>query len=157
MAFKTERTDLGLKKILAELNVLGRITVEAGSFGGQRRERDGSFGLGNATILTIHEFGGGNVPARQPVVLGLLAAQRQLNKTFRAGIEKINAGSDGANAAMEAVGEVAKNAIKEGIRKRLKPALADSTLAKPGRDARGVPLLDTEQLIDSIEAKATVT
>lgn len=159
MAFETKRNPDKLKAVMRELAVLGRIRVKAGSMGGQRRERDGSFGKSNATILAYHEFGGPNgndPPKRMPVRRGLLKAQRQINATFRAGVEKIHAGSAGANAAMEAVGEVVVRAIKDGIRSGLSPALRPSTLAKPGRDPRGIPLLDTEQLLDSIEAKAEV-
>ena len=156
MAFKTERTDLGLKKVIREMEILGRIKVEAGSLGGQRRERSGEFGLGNATVLAIHEFGGGNVPARAPIKRGLANAARLIKKVFRSGVEKINAGSSGAEAAMDAVGEVAKQAIKDGIKSSLPPPLSPATLAKPDRDPRGIPLLDTEQLIDSIGAKAMV-
>lgn len=144
---------------MADLTLLGRIRVKAGSMGGQRRERDGTFGKSNAEVLAYHEFGGPNgddPPERMPVRRGLRKASRQINRQFASGVKKIHRGSAGAEAVAEALGEVAVKAIKDGIKAGLPPPLAESTLAKPGRDARGIPLLDTGQLIESIEAKVEI-
>lgn len=149
-----KRDSSKLDKITLEMSTLDGVTIRAGALRGQRRGKSGRFGLSHATVLAIHEFGGGNVPARMPIKKGLIAGKRKIDKAWKTGVEKIHAGTAGAELAEEAMSEILVDAIKDGIRKGLPPALAASTLANPDRDSRGIPLLDTEQLIDSIEAEA---
>ncbi len=132
---------------------LGKLRIKAGALKGQRRERDGSFGMSNAAMLAIHEFGTPTVPARSPVKVGLLKGAKKVNRIWAKRVEQIHLGTSGGDAAAEAMAMVMVKAIQKGIRTRLPPALSEATLRKPDRDKRGIPLFDTQQIHDSIEAK----
>lgn len=151
MGFTVTRTDRGLKRVISEASALGRIRIKAGSLGGLRDTGESLPG-----ILAIHEFGGGNVPARSPIKKGLAKAQAKIRRQFASGAKKINAGSESAGTVADALADVAVEAIRDGIMSNLPPPLAESTLNREGRDPRGIALLDTGQLIDSIEAEVSI-
>lgn len=131
---------------------LGKLRVKAGAMKGQRRERSGEFGMSNAAMLAIHEFGVTS-PPRAPVKTGLRKGARKVGQIWAKRVGQIHRGTSGGDAAAEAMGEVMVKSIQKAIRTRLQPALSDATKAKKGRDKRFVPLLDTKQIHDSIEAK----
>lgn len=153
MAVRIRRNSKPLDGITRTMTGLGRLRVKAGAMKGQRRERSGEFGMSNAAMLAIHEFGTDTVPAREPVKTGLRKGARAVSKIWAKRVELIHRGTSGGDAAAEAMGEIMVKSIKKGIRTRLPPALSEATKAKKGRDKRMVPLLDTKQIHDSIEAK----
>lgn len=154
MATKITRRSGPLDKIIHEQRVLSRIRLQAGALGGVH----GPSGLNNAEILAIHEYGthDRHVPPRAPIRVGLAKAAGDLGKRFASGVNKIHAGSFGAEKVAESMGDTAVKAIRKAIRSRLPPDLAEATKAKPGRDPRMIPLEDTGALVSAISAKVKI-
>jgi hypothetical protein len=142
-----------LDKIMRSMTGLGNLRIKAGAMKGQRRERSGKFGKSNAAVLAIHEFGAPGVPKREPIRQGLIRSKKRINRIWAKRIKLIHTGTSGGRAAADAMGDEVKKAIQKGIKSRLPPPLSPATLAQPKRDKRGIPLLDTGQLHDSIDVK----
>jgi phage gpG-like protein len=144
--------DNGLQKFEQSLKQIGNLKVRIGAVG----VHDG--GISNAELLAIHEFGTSDkrIPARMPVrsvirddkkmELVVKTLHNSIQHRFKPGqgLPVKDIGSD--------VGNTLKELIKNGIRQRLSPPLAESTLkAKRRKGYSSVPLIATGQLMNSID------
>jgi len=102
-------------------------------------------GLTFSQLMGIHEFGGGNVPERAPFRKTLRANQEKYKRGLAKAAEAAIA--SGTLVKYEQLGATAADDVRLTIKKRLSPALADSTIARKGSD---VPLIDTGSLWQSI-------
>jgi hypothetical protein len=110
-----------------------------------------------AEIASIHEFGGGNVPARpwlRPVVDGRKAFIQQ---RVRRVAEAVLNGLDPLEG-MRLLGFEIVRLIQARIRAGIAPPLAESTIARKTNKAgqtKNIPLIYTGQFIGSITAAAS--
>ncbi len=113
-----------------------------------------------AEIGEIHEFGGGNAPARpwlRPVVDGRKAfIQARVRRVAQA----VLAGKVSAEQGMNLLGFEIVRLIQGRIRAGIAPALAESTVARKTNKAgqtKNIPLIFTAQFIGAITAEARAT
>lgn len=145
----TRKSDV-LERLKRQHRALGDLKAAMRAKGMHRDER-GRFTISNAMLLAIHEFGAGNVPARRPVREGLRRGAAEINRTWATWMRRMHRGDAEADQVAEEMAKIMLEAVKTSIRQRLPPPLKPATRAKPGRDPLGIPLLDSEQLIDSLE------
>lgn len=107
--------------------------------------------LNTATTLAVHEFGlAPHAPERSVIRAGVISSKAQLARTFKTGVLRMLAGQGDAVQTMEGVGKRAAEEFRRRIMSSIPPPLSARTMADPNRDPRGIPLLDTGQIMDSI-------
>lgn len=109
----------------------------------------GDSGMTSAEILKIHEFGLG-VPERSVIRWVQKAKRRELLAAVRKGVKNAIDKGWGPDQVAKLLGELAVKLMRERILSRIPPPLAESTLTNPKRDKRGIPLLDTEQILNDL-------
>lgn len=103
-----------------------------------------------ATILSFHEYGLG-VPERS-----VLRAWTDENKrstigdAFRTGVLSQFSGYGSTADTLDRIGKVATEGMQRRVRGFVPPPLSPVTMANPYRDQRGIPLLDTTQILESL-------
>lgn len=113
-------------------------------------DRDGErSGMTVEELATIHEFGV-SVPERSFVRSVLHGSNRKISAQYVKGLQGAIAGRGSADAGLTAVGKTMAEDMRRKLLHGLTPPLAESTLANPERDPRGLPLVDTEQILDAI-------
>lgn len=113
-------------------------------------------GTSVVTVAAAQEFGTSAIPARAPARTWYDSGGKD-ELTAIVAAELGNA-VDGKAASLEPAGAAIVEGIADTIKRGLSPALSESTIAsgatgKKKRDARGIPLLDTSHLIDSLDSE----
>ena len=146
--------DRGFAKLLRQAGIKADLRVGVLT----DEEHKESNGKTVAEIGEIHEFGGGNVPARpwlRPVVDGRKAF---LQARIRRVAEAVLLGKVDAEAGMRLLGFEIVRLIQARIRSGISPALKESTIARKTNKAgqtKNIPLIFTAQFIGAITADAT--
>ena len=141
------------KKFKQSLDDFANVTIQVGAIG----DHDNA-NISNAELLAVHEFGaraGRNkktiIPARSPVRSGIRGGLNQIQKNFEGLIGKHfneRQGTFDIEKIAEGVGITMSTLIKTAIKKRLSPPNEPSTLKRKKGD---IPLIDTQQLVNSID------
>lgn len=106
-----------------------------------------------ATILAFQEYGTARIPERSLVRAWTDGHHRELGDAFKTGVLRQLAAQGSTTATLELVGKVAREGMTRRLWSRIPPPLAAATLANPNRDPRGIPLVDTQQIMDSLGAE----
>lgn len=144
---RTIDKDRGYSRIRAQLKQAHRIRVTAGW---QLDARHPNFEGPTAELAAIHEYGGGNVPARpmlRPVFDKNLEKYRRLQRDLWGAVL---GGKKNINEALKELGEVMVRDVKEHILIGPHRPLAPSTVARKGHDQ---PLIETKTLHDQVSSK----
>ena len=134
------------KKFKQSLDDFGNVKIQVGAIG----DHDNT-SLSNAELLAVHEFGaragrGGStvIPARSPVRSSIRGGLNQIQKNLEGLVSKHfneRQGTFDIEKIAEGIGVTMSTLIKSGIKKRLSPPNAESTLKKKKGD---IPLIDTQ-------------
>lgn len=103
-----------------------------------------------APIAAIHEFGGGDVPARSFM---RSTVEREQGEWIKAAVAYLKKNPAKVRQAFMLVGELASKAMQEAIEWGIDPPLAEETIArkrKRGKQNPDTPLIDTGTLQESI-------
>ena len=112
--------------------------------------RDGkSAGLTVEELAAIHEYGVG-VPERSFIRSTANANHRSISRQYQEGLRAAIRGTGGSADGLHAIGRLLSAEMKRKLEHGRLPPLAASTLADPNRDPRGLPLVDTEQILGAI-------
>lgn len=153
-----EVRDLGFEAIKAQFgsSLSGDVgSVRFGSVGDAasaehvRNDGRGS-GLTVATVLSFHEFGAG-VPERSVVRAWADENHAALGDAFQTGVLEQLSGFGSPQATLSRIGKIAAEGMARHLRASIPPPLAESTLANPDRNPNGIPLLDTGQILGSLD------
>lgn len=140
-------TDLGFNRILAELSVPVSIDVGVLEKDGMTR-KTGSKDSTLAEVAAVHEFG---APERNIPQRSFLRSTVDQNKGYivdiAMAVSNVISGLS-AFVAMARVGDKATKDVTKKIQEGIMPALKPKTTARKGHST---PLIDTEQLINSID------
>lgn len=149
----TKRTGDGVSRLSKALRGLDAAKdMEVGIFGSRRHTRGSKPVL--AQLLAWHELGTATVPARRPVRTYMEGkGPTEITERAAAVLPAVLRGEASPLDAAKAIGGVAVAGVRKAIAERLPPPLAPSTLARPGRDPRGIPLLDSGQLSRAISVR----
>lgn len=108
-------------------------------------------GTSTATVMAVHEFGTGDIPARAPMRKYFDGGgSRDLSDAIAEAVADALDGMD-PERAVQLAGNAAVDGIVRGIASGLTPALASPR--GPGHDQRNIPLIDTGHLVSQIKAK----
>ncbi len=105
-------------------------------------------GLSNAQIGAINHFGGGNIPARPWLDVGVEKGSRKYIQIIETAVKS----NESLDMALERVGVVAAGEVQLYIRQLQDPPNAESTIKKK-KSAN--PLIDTGQMRQSVSYKVT--
>ena len=138
-----------LRKRTAEL---GRMRLRFGPMGpdGGPAPQHGDTGMTSAELLKIHELGLGGAPERPVIRYVQHAKRRELEEAMKRGLVGMIKHGWSAERAAQEMGEEAVRLMRERIESSIPPPLADSTKDDPGRDPRGIPLLDSGQILHDL-------
>lgn len=153
MATTVTDRDRGFAKLLRQAGIKADLRV------GVLTDEEHKEGNGKtvAEIGAIHEYGGGNVPARpwlRPVVDGRKAF---IQARVRRVAEAVLRGKVSAEEGMRLLGFEIVRLVQARIRAGIAPALKESTVARKTNKAgqtKNIPLIYTAQFIGSITAEA---
>jgi len=104
-----------------------------------------------ADLIRIHEYGLG-VPKRPFVRMTLQGKRAEIDKTIEGAIQRVigSKGKWGGAKAHSLVGRRVVAELRRTLAARVPPPLSPATMADPDRDKRGIPLVDTGQIRDSL-------
>lgn len=108
-----------------------------------------------ADLIRWHEFGLG-VPPRRWIRTTLQSRRTEIDKSIETSVQRV-IGTKARFTAKDAHDRVGKRVVAEMrrvLKGRLQPALSPATMRDPDRDRRGIPLLDTGQIRDSLEHRS---
>ena len=139
------------KKALAPYAKASGTTVKVGILEGATYSGETApAGTPVAAIAAIHEFGGGDVPARSFM---RSTVEREQNNWIKAAVAYLQKNPAKVKQAFMLVGELASKAMQEAINWGIDPPLAEQTIARKRRRGKQVPdtpLIDTGTLQESI-------
>lgn len=115
--------------------------------GGGPAPQHSDTGMTSAELLKIHELGLGGAPERPVIRYVTQAKRRELEEAMKRGIVGMITKGWSAERAAQEMGEEAVRLMRERIESSIPPPLADSTKDDPDRDPRGIPLLDSGQIL----------
>ena len=153
---KVTDKDLGYKKILRSLSKLSAkpyVKVGILESAGKHDESD----LTVAEIMSIHEYGAPsvNIPERAPIRKTLDTNKAEIQNNIDKLFGKVIDGAIDPDDALKVIGEDVKAKIQSTITNGLTPPWAPSTLARKAARSGGiaaiVPLIDTGQMLRSID------
>ena len=146
---EVELIDKGLDAIVKRL-ASSELEVAIGVLDDAEPYPDGTPTL---TVLAVQEFGTATTPARDPLRSHFDGGgSKELGDASAKALGEVVYG-DKPEAAFAVVGELGAEGVRDGIEAGLQPALKDSTRDRPGRDPRGIPLLDTGHLLSQIDSE----
>lgn len=154
MSYKITDRDRGLKKLLETMRRMKRKgpVVLVGVFG-DTKPRAGKPGdpVTNVAIAQWHEFGTTTIPERSFIRSTIDKRRVELGQFCAALGGRVVDGHVTPAAALEAIGLKASSMMRDTIRARIPPPLADATLLRKG--GKHVPLIDTGALLNAITYK----
>lgn len=142
-----------LKKFEKQLDQLGKTVIQIGAIGDHRPKKKGGKTISNAALLEIHEFGLGNNPPRMPIQVAISQSgnleelKDTLVNLIRVNFKDQQAGFD-IDSIAEGLALKISQQVKATINSRLSPENKEETVRRKRGD---LPLVDTRQLINSIE------
>ena len=144
--------DRGLKKLLRDLETLGKSKIKVGIQGPKAGEVHRGSALTMVELGTIHEYGApaANVPQRSFLRGTLDENPGQWSKELDKQTARV--AKEGANPkqALMVVAEKLRTAVLDRIDRGIPPPLKDATIARKGGET--TPLIDTGALRGSITA-----
>jgi hypothetical protein len=148
---KIKDTDKGAKRIRTLLSKarLSKARIRVGVFSDQSRANGE---LTNADVATFHEFGTSTIPERSFIRSTLDNRRAEFVRFGKALAARALDGHITLDVALEAMGLKVSSAMRDTIRARIDPPLADETLRRKG-EKKFVPLVDTGALLNSITYK----
>lgn len=149
MAPRVIDRDLGMKRILRELNDLGGAFVVVGVQQGSARA-EGE--LDNVTLMAIHEFGVPEIgiPERSVLRAAFDANVRKYGQFMSDSCDRIVAGTSTPARELGLLGELVKADAVRRIDDQIPPPLKQATIDRKGSST---PLIHTSQLKNSIVPK----
>ena len=141
--------DLGAARLVAQLAM--PIFIEAGILEEEGQQiKTGTVDSTVAEVATVHEFGAPdkNIPARS-FLRSTVDEHLGYYPEIAAAVNSVISGA-ATIAAMATVGEKVEKDIVDKIEKGIGPSLSPITVQRKGHST---PLIDTEQLINSISSK----
>ena len=148
MPAKTTDTDMGMKKILDEMESLGQKRVKVG-IQNDAGAHDESQGLTVAAIAYINEYGtrDGRIPPRPAHANAFDDNRTSLNSLVNRLIRGVSEGKLTAQKAAAILGQTHEDNVKQSITNLRTPANAPRTIAQKGSSN---PLIDTGQTRNSV-------
>lgn len=154
MKLEVQRKGPGYGDVETILNELGRKSLRIGVVGPRarqvHRDRDGgSSGLTTAALAAVHEFGIG-VPERSFMRSTVNEKLRAMRAIYGAGMRRVAQGRSTTDEVLERIGERVSAEMRRRLLAGISPPLSERTLNDPDRDPRGLPLVDTEQILEAV-------
>lgn len=119
------------------------------------RKTGGAIGMNVAEVAAAHEFGASSRTPERPFMRATFANILPDLRRFSVLVGSAILTGDGGDGAMLAVAQAHAERVRAGLLENslgLLP-LSARTLADPDRDPRGIPLVDTEQILGAIDAR----
>ena len=147
MPAKTTDTDMGMQKILAEMEALGQKRVKVGIQNDAGVHAGGDMSV--AAIAYINEYGtrDGRIPPRPAHTNAFDDNKTSLNSLVNRLIRGVSEGKLTAQKAAAILGQTHEDNVKQSITNLRSPANAPRTIAQKGSSN---PLIDTGQTRNSV-------
>ena len=148
MPAKTTDTDMGMKKILAEMQALGQKRVKVG-IQNDAGVHDESQGLTVAAIAYINEYGtrSGKIPPRPAHSNAFDDNKASINNLVNRLTKGVSEGKLTGQKAAEILGQTHEDNVKQSITNLRTPANAPYTIEQKGSSN---PLISTRQTVNSV-------
>jgi hypothetical protein len=142
--------DLGMKRILRDLDAAAGWQVTVGVHGENAGDRGDFTEIDNVALAAIHEFGapGAKIPERSFLRTAFDKNVKKYVLVLLDGARRIVSGKGTAKQAVGLAGEVAVADVVNLINAGIDPPNAPATIAEKGSST---PLVDTGQLKQSIK------
>jgi hypothetical protein len=149
--FKITDTDLGWKRLMKSFGDTSKVNVQVGVFPSAGKHA-GDSTLTMTKLASIHEYGAPsrNIPERSFMRATFSEKASAIEAKVIKLAKKLVKDGSGKEKAMGLLGEYIKGLMQARIRKGIPPPNKPATVAKKGSST---PLIDTGQLINSIEWK----
>jgi hypothetical protein len=149
--------DRGWNKIRDEIAKARREShVKVGVFSGDAKGGQDRDGITNVELAAVHEFGGGNVPARPWIRGGVDARRTQIMEHTRKLVKGLYEGRFTVEQALNMLGLFAATQIKDYVRTtNIPPPLSDALFQR--KAAKGTASGPVRTLIDTGRMLGSVT
>ena len=147
MSARTTDTDMGMEKILAEMQALGQKRVKVGIQNDASVHDGGDMSV--AAIAYINEYGtrDGRIPPRPAHTNAFDDNKISLNNLVKRLVKGVSEGKLTAQKAAAILGQTHEDSVKQSITNLRTPANAPRTIAQKGSSN---PLIDTGQTRNSV-------